>query len=139
MAADALSTMCLQVPVEVLALFGTILAVGVGELMIMQPPDAHSRCCLRAFALCARRDCCLCMMPLTAGLIKQSGVLSSMAPTVGLGQSREELAPEAEVAQETAEAMSQAEQEKKYFGVLAEEMATKRGGDKKKRKKSKKR
>jgi len=76
-----------------------------------------------------------------AGLIRQSGVLSAAAPTVGLGQTRDDLAPAAEEAEEEA-ALTQAEQEKKYFAILAQEQAEKRGGDssaRKKKKKSKKR
>ena len=69
-----------------------------------------------------------------AGLIKQSGALSETAPTIGLGESREELSEQAEEAKE----LSQAEKEKQYFAVLAEEVASKRGGSKSKRKKSKK-
>ena len=69
-----------------------------------------------------------------AGLVKSSGALSPSAPTVGLGESRDEKVEEAAKAE--AE-MSQAEKERKYFAILADEQATKRGGSKSKRKKKK--
>ena len=80
-----------------------------------------------------------------AGLVKQSGVLSADAPTVGLGDSRDDLveaarekAAEAAASQEVdISELSQAEKERKYFSVLAEEQAQKRGGSKSKRKKGK--
>ena len=66
-----------------------------------------------------------------AGLVKSSGALDEAAPTVGLGESREDLTDEAaEVA-----AMAQADKEKKYFGEIANDLAKKRGGSKKNRKK----
>lgn len=76
-----------------------------------------------------------------AGLIKSSGGLSGLAPTVGLGESRDDNMEEASAAQtemEKMEELSQGEKEKKYFAVLAEEQSQKRGGSKSKRKKSKK-
>ena len=73
-----------------------------------------------------------------AGLVKQSGVLTPNAPTVGLGESRDELAGSAAAAKATDESLSQAEQEKKYFAILAEEQKQKRGGSSDKRKKKKK-
>ena len=69
------------------------------------------------------------------GLVKQSGALSETAPTVSIGETRDDLADEAAKAE--AE-MSQGEKEKKYFAVLAQEQATKRGGSKSKRKSKKK-
>ncbi|KAL1511380.1 hypothetical protein AB1Y20_006181 [Prymnesium parvum] len=76
-----------------------------------------------------------------AGLVKQSGILRPDAPTVGLGESRESVAPRAAAAaeEEDAEPLTQAEQEKKYFAILAEEAKTKRGGSAQKRKKKKQR
>merc|ERR1712050_721608 len=63
-----------------------------------------------------------------AGLIKQSGVLSQNAPTIGLGESRDDLAKSAAHAVEDEATMTQAEQEKKYFAILANEAKAKRGG-----------
>ena len=62
-----------------------------------------------------------------AGLVKQSGALSDAAPTLGLGDSREDLVEEAAEAEKE---LSQGEKEKKYFAILAEEQAGKRGGSK---------
>ena len=73
-----------------------------------------------------------------AGLVKQSGVLTDNAPTVGLGESRDDLVGTAAAAKENDENLTQAEQEKKYFAVLAEEQKQKRGGSSEKRKKKKK-
>ena len=73
------------------------------------------------------------------GLLKQSGALTESAPTVGLGESREDLAPDAAAAagQDQAE-MTQGQKEKQYFAILAEEQAQKRGGSNATRKKKKK-
>ena len=73
-----------------------------------------------------------------AGLVKSSGALSESAPTVGLGESREELTEEATAAADEAAAiadMNQADKEKKYFGEIANDLASKRGGRKKNRRK----
>ena len=73
------------------------------------------------------------------GLLKSSGALPDSAPTVGLGETRDDLAPAAAEAQtEADEDLSQGEQERKYFAVLAEDAKAKRGGTKKNRKKGKK-
>ena len=75
-----------------------------------------------------------------AGLVRQSGVLSTLAPTLGLGDTRESLSEEAATAMDEADEdanLSQGEQEKKYFAVLAEEAKQKRGGSSSKRKKTK--
>lgn len=71
------------------------------------------------------------------GLVKQSGALGDSAPTVGLGDSREDLLSSAEEAKEEEDMLSQAEKEKKYFSILAEEAKNKRGGSAKRRKKRK--
>eukprot|EP00966_Prymnesium_polylepis_P107126 2480734-Prymnesium_polylepis.2 len=73
-----------------------------------------------------------------AGLVKQSGVLSAAAPTVGLGDSRADLKESAETAATEEADMTQAEQEKKYFAILAEEAKGKRGGSSEARKKKSK-
>ena len=49
-----------------------------------------------------------------------------------------DLASKAAEVQAEAADMSQAEQEKQYFAILADEAATKRGGSKSKRKKNRK-
>ena len=73
-----------------------------------------------------------------AGLVKQSGALSDLAPTVGLGDSREDYADAAAQAEKEApKEMTQGEKEKQYFAILAQEQATKRGGSKDGRKKKK--
>ena len=87
-----------DLPFEVIALFATIVLVGI------------------------------------LGLVKTGGGLPDTAPTVGLGETREDLAPAAA----EAEASSQAEKEKKYFSILADEVKGKRGGSPKNRKKPKK-
>ena len=84
-----------DLPIEVAALFGFIILVGI------------------------------------AGLVKQSGALSESAPTVGLGETREELSGEAKAVTE----MDQAEEEQLYFKEIAQDLAQKRGGSKKKRSK----
>merc|ERR1719453_1421850 len=67
------------------------------------------------------------------GLVRSSGALNDLAPTVGLGESRDEKQAEANEAaakgsiEEMAD-MSQAEKEKRYFGEIADELAEKRGG-----------
>ena len=66
-----------------------------------------------------------------AGLVKESGALNESAPTVGLGETREELSEEAAAAAE----MGQTEKEKLYFKEIAKDLSTKRGGSKKKRRK----
>ena len=76
------------------------------------------------------------------GLIKANGGLGGAAPTLGLGQGREELAPEAAAAAEKAAKelgkdpadLTDAEREKMYFKTINEENKKKRGGSKKKRK-----
>ena len=76
-----------------------------------------------------------------AGLIKSNGGLSVEAPTVGLGDAREDLTPSAEAAAE-ADIMSksQGEQEREYFKILQQEMKEKRvvAGNKATKKKRKK-
>lgn len=75
------------------------------------------------------------------GLVKQSGALSEAAPTVGLGENREELTEEAKAAAEERmriDELAQAEKEKLYFKEIASDLAGKRGGGKTKRKKGKK-
>ena len=72
-----------------------------------------------------------------AGLVKSSGALSESAPTVGLGESREDLSDEAKTAEAEMESMTQAEKEKKYFSQIAGDLAGKRGGSGKDRKKKK--
>lgn len=71
------------------------------------------------------------------GLVQQSGVLSNAAPTIGFGESREEVAPAADAAAEEKDEseMTQAEKEKKYFTILAEDAKRKRGGSKRKKRK----
>ena len=69
-----------------------------------------------------------------AGLIKTNSGLGGNAPTVGLGESREELIEKARKAQEELANMSQADKEKKYFKKISEDLAKKRGGSKKSRK-----
>ena len=66
-----------------------------------------------------------------AGLVKESGALSESAPTVELGETREDKMEEAAAAAE----MDQTEKEKLYFKEIAKDLSTKRGGSKKKRKK----
>jgi hypothetical protein len=74
-----------------------------------------------------------------AGLLRSSGALSDSAPTVGLGDSRDQLMQQAqESAREEIDNMSQGEQEKTYFKEIRKDLASKRGGDKSKRKKRKK-
>ena len=72
------------------------------------------------------------------GLVRSSGVLSSAAPTVGLGESREELKEEAQQAATEEAGMTQAEKEAMYFKEIRSELAAKRGGSGKKRKKARK-
>lgn len=74
------------------------------------------------------------------GLLKSNGMLGDNAPTLGLGDSREDLAPEAVAAAEQAEKeadMTDAEREKMYFQQINAENKKKRGGDKSARKKKK--
>ena len=66
-----------------------------------------------------------------AGLVKESGALSESAPTVGLGETREELSEEAAAAEE----MDQTAKEKMYFKEIAKDLSQKRGGAKKKKRK----
>ena len=78
-----------------------------------------------------------------AGLIKQSGGLSGLAPTVGLGEQREDLAEAAQEARKQEPTapdaeMTQAEKEKQYFKIIAEEQAAKRGGSKERKPRKKK-
>jgi len=73
-----------------------------------------------------------------AGLVKSSGALSESAPTVGLGESREDLSDQAQTAEAEMESMTQAEKEKKYFSQIAGDLAGKRGGSGKNRKKKRK-
>ena len=80
------------------------------------------------------------------GLARSAGLLSDEAPTVGLGESRDEVTPRAAQASEgevvDTSKMTQAEKEKLYFKQIGSELATKRGGSsdaRKKRKAGKKR
>ena len=92
-----------DLPLEVIALFGVIVVVGI------------------------------------LGLIKSNGGLSGAAPTVGLGDSREDFKEEAAAVQgKSLEDMTQAEKEALYFKEIAGDLATKRGGSKTTRKKNKK-
>ncbi len=70
-----------------------------------------------------------------AGLARTNSGLSESAPTVGMGESREELIEQAREAQEELANMSQADKEKKYFKEIAGDLAKKRGGSKSRRKK----
>ena len=65
-----------------------------------------------------------------AGLVKESGALSQTAPTVGLGETREELSDEAAAAAE----LDQTAKEKLYFKEIAKDLSQKRGGAKGKKK-----
>ena len=73
-----------------------------------------------------------------AGLVKTNMGLSESAPTVGMGETRGELADAAREAQEELANMSQADKEKRYFKEIAGDLSKKRGGSKANRKKSKK-
>ena len=72
------------------------------------------------------------------GLVRSATSLGDNAPTIGIGESRDELAEKAAAAKEELENMSQSEKEKKYFGEIAGQLAEKRGGSKTKRKKKSK-
>ena len=79
------------------------------------------------------------------GLIEANGGLGVNAPTLGLGQERDELTEAAAAAEEAARAagkdpadMTDAEREKEYFKVINAENKKKRGGTSAKRKKVKK-
>merc|ERR1719247_3117482 len=65
------------------------------------------------------------------GLLKANGMLGDNAPTLGLGDSREDLAPEAAAASEQAKTeadMTDAEREKMYFQQINAENKKRRGG-----------
>ena len=71
-----------------------------------------------------------------AALVKSAGGLPDLAPTVGLGESREELKAEAdEAVTQSAEDMTQSAKEQLYFKEIASDLSQKRGGDSSKRKK----
>ena len=72
-----------------------------------------------------------------AGLVKTNSGLAESAPTVGLGESRDDLIEEAATAEEELASLSQADQEKRYFKEIAGDLAKRRGGTKKQRKKGK--
>lgn len=97
-------------------------AVAAGSLLDDLPPEV-----LALFAI----------IPLVglAGLVKSNMDLNPDAPTVSLGETRDELAPEAEAAEDK----SQADKEKEYWGVLSAQQKEKREGGNKATKKKRKR
>jgi hypothetical protein len=69
------------------------------------------------------------------GLLKSNGMLGTDAPTLGLGETREDLGPEAAAAAEKEANMTDGEREKMYFQQINDENKKKRGGSKSARKK----
>lgn len=70
-----------------------------------------------------------------AGLFKANGGLGDNAPTLDLGQSRDDAQPAAAAAQEEEAAKTQAQKEAEYFSAMAAAAKEKRGGTSKRKKK----
>ena len=74
-----------------------------------------------------------------AGLVKQSGVLDSSAPTVGLGESREDLvASGAAKPPSEAEPAAPQDQKEMAYSMMEDEFKRRRGGSSSRKKRTKK-
>ena len=115
-------------PLEVQLLFGTIVFVGIAGLAKSSGVDV----------VALAQSIIKFVSSLIANLTGNGSTAGLEQPPVGSAAGDEPMAASPVAASEDESDLSQGEKERKYFSILAEEQAQKRGGTKTKRKKIKK-